>query len=1181
MLPLAPSLVLAAVLLAAPGKGPATPLVYAPDVVGADRMFLVALRVPVDRPDVAVALPEGVEMFDHTRAPFRDETRKFYFRARRPAKRLEIRFALADGPLVVPVEVWSFDDLLQFRTLKGQQLPRRWPLGERLPELKERQTWPTGAEAKRPKRRATGGWVAQSDEAIWAMQPDSTIPRWHWTNIQFGCPQHGKEIYTRRAYYPWEMDSQLPWRWKIRCPQGKEEYPSNDFAASDMTSGPAADDGIGGACLKDGKRFGFIAELAQFYCRRMMMVAPDCARGYVATGDRAYVHKALVALSRLAVEYAYLATMTQHRHRNRVSQVERLGQGRFDEGPCLRGSGFTTYCIEQPGNIWSLAQAYDQIFPAIDADGEIIPFLRGKGFSIATHTDVRRFIEENLFAVALQGLMDGACASNEPNEQQALARTAAMLNYRRGSDFMDWLYDGGGRMRTFVANGYFRDGAPFESTGGYNSAHVVYLAPVVDAVEELRRLRPDVFPESKYPPLAKSRRYHHIFDFCMDTQLIDRVCPQIGDGGSWPAYRRLQRTPWHDADPASFEHAYRMTRDPKFAWALTHYPGWKPSASFPLSLEETQREAARWPDDWNQRSSLADGYGIAILRSGVGEQQRALWMMYGRARGHTQDDILDIGLAGFEGVLLSHMGYPRNWGNWEYSWTSHLVARQFPQPTLMAQPQLFAEAGLARVFEARAQALVDRTLSGRGYELPDDQWQRRLVALVDVDAERFYCLDFYRIAGGPEHWWAFHAQEGEFTSHGIELTRQPRGTLAGPDVPYGDTDWLKAQGCSHGIYGWSGPRFGLAHLYNVERGTPRGPWWADWKLFMSPRPPVGEGPGVRGDGALHLRLNVVTADGAEVNICDGTSPTGGKPYEMKWIMLHRQAAAPLKTQILSAIEPYRTAPAIRRIEPLTVSGPDEQGFAATGCRVELTDRTDWVLAAADAGPLRTAGPIQFAGRFGFIAERQGVPVALSLVGGTQLRKGPLGIRLKQPAYRARIVAVDRPQETITVTPAPPDLKAIVGAHVFLENADRRIAYPVLAAEKSDGGARLRLGYDGQIGVGRATGAADGRVLTDTPFTLQGFRYYHGARLASADGRHEYRILDARSKVAVVVDAQCRPEATKSRLANDFPAGSRFSIYDYGVGDEVVWPYAVSLTRQPSGQWQLVAPVPVETELPPK
>ena len=62
-----------------------------------------------------------------------------------------------------------------------------------------------------------------------------------------------------------------------------------------------------------------------------------------------------------------------------------------------------------------------------------------------------------------------------------------MLNYERGDEFMDWLYDGAGKMRIFVPNTYFRDGAPYESTGGYNGMHVEGLGPIVESVEHLRR----------------------------------------------------------------------------------------------------------------------------------------------------------------------------------------------------------------------------------------------------------------------------------------------------------------------------------------------------------------------------------------------------------------------------------------------------------------------------------------------------------------------------------------------------------------------------------------------------------------------------------------------------------------------------------------------------------------------
>lgn len=1149
-----------------------SPVVYAPDVLGVDRLFMVALKVPTEAPEVSVTVPDSVVLLDQTPLPASSEVRKFYFKTVRPDRKAEIRFDLPEGEVVVPVEIWSFEDLCQFRTLKGVQLPRRWPLGQPLPELKEKQIFPTGAEEKKPDGKASDGWLDVPDEEIWALQPDSTIPRWHWVNIQYGCPVHGAAIYENRPYYPWIKDLSFPRKWKIECPIGHELYPSNDFGAGDFTSGDFPDDGIGGGYVdQDGKHYGFLAELSQAYAHQMLSVAPACADGYVATGDLRYVHKALVAFCRLAVEYAYLATMTQHRHRNNVGQVERLGQGRFDEGPCLTSSGFTVYCIDQPGYQIRHALAYDKIFPAIDRDPDIIPFLQRKGFQVQTHEDVRRFIEENLFAVWMQGSIDAACASNEPYSQWGFIKMAEVLNYCRGGDFMAFLYDNAAYeftpMRIFVPNTYFRDGAPFESTGGYNGMHVTALGPIVDAVEHLRQMRPEVYPEGKFPSLSQSRRYHNVFDFSMDTVTIDRSFPYIGDTGSFPSYSKLPQIAWQNGGAEAFEHAYRLFRDPKFAWALLHTPGWQPSEDFPFTRQEIEQAAAQWPDDWNDRSSLHDGYGTAILRSGKGDDKRAFWMYYGHNRGHSQDDTLDIGLQAYQGILLSHMGYPRNWGYWEYAWSSHNVARQFPYQTMTAQAQLFADAGPVHVAEARATA----------FEEPEQNWQRRTLALVDVAPHQFYCVDFYRHSGGEEHWWAFHVQEGDFTAGGIELMPQQGGTLAGPDVPYGDPKWLRENGCSYGTYGWRGPRFPFAHLYNVERSQPLplrpSVWWADWKLK------TGEG--------LHLRLTVARAEGMEVNICDGTSPAGGKPYEMKWIMLHRQGEKPLRSQVLSLLEPYLGEPLIQEVIPLRLSGEEEAGFAPLGCQVRLQDRTDFLMASADPTIERTAelgraaspGRLTFAGRFGFYAEQDGVPVAMALIGGTTLRKGEFGFTLESPEYRAKVTQVDRATETITVSPAPPSPAALVGCYLYLTNPVRRSAYKVLSARPVPGGAELRLDLDSLIGTGQVAGVEDYRVKTPTPFVLQGFRYYLGARLVNADRTAEYRITEVASGNAALIDPEAHPEATANRLAREFPQGSWFEVYDYGVGDEVVWPHVVSVTRVGPTTYQVAATGKVTLSLP--
>src|SRR5205085_8743326 len=55
-------------------------LLYAPDVVGVDRLFLIALEVPPDAPEVTVSAPESVKLFDRTPIAAKTAVHRFYFR---------------------------------------------------------------------------------------------------------------------------------------------------------------------------------------------------------------------------------------------------------------------------------------------------------------------------------------------------------------------------------------------------------------------------------------------------------------------------------------------------------------------------------------------------------------------------------------------------------------------------------------------------------------------------------------------------------------------------------------------------------------------------------------------------------------------------------------------------------------------------------------------------------------------------------------------------------------------------------------------------------------------------------------------------------------------------------------------------------------------------------------------
>lgn len=1159
--------IFAGVLLAAAVAGAAGPdqgrdaVIYQPDFVGVGRIFMVALKIPAGTPDVRVKCPAAVVLLDRTPLPAKSEVRRFYFRARKAVKTAEILFSWPGGRAVVPVGIWSFDDLRRFRELKGLTLPRRWPLGSALPELKTGQILSgSGGEAPRAGDSEAEGWLALDDDTIWGMQPDSTIPRWHWVNLKEGCPVHGTDVYRDVAFYPWLNDkgvslrrynAAIPHVWKIICPIGGERFPTNDFASGDFTSGAYPDDGIGGGCEVDGNKYGFIAEMSQAYSHQMLRVFPECAWAYVSTRDPRYLHKALVAVSRVAVEYAYLATMTQHRHRNTMKQVERFGPGRFDEGPILARSGFTIYCIDQAGYQLRYAEAYDAIWPDIDKDREIIAFLRGKGFGVKNGADVRRFIEENLFAVWMQGTMDGANASNEPWPQRGFAKIAEMLNYRRGTEFMDWLYDGDGNMRIFLPNGYFRDGAPYESTGGYNSAHVDSLGPILSSIEKLRALNPDLYPADRYPDLARLRRYRQIFDFSMDTVNIGRTFPRVGDTGGHPKFQVLDRITRQNGSLEAFEQVYRVTRDPKFAWALARDSAWKPSAGFPFTREDIEREASKIPDDWNDRSSLQDGYGLAMLRSGKGDNRRALWMMYGRYRGHEHDDIMHIGLDAHRSEILGHMGYPRNWNYWEKLWMTQILARQIPFVEMTGTAQFFNDAGPVHVTEALARGFINRVAEGKGFELDPGNWQRRMLALIDVDDEQFYCLDLYRILGGRENWWSFHAQEDEgFALSGIKLEKQPSGTLAGADVAYADRDWLRKNAEYSETYGFQGPLFGFPHFYNVSRGNPAGIWSADWAL--------------KGSGGLHFRLTLADSGGAQAIVCDAESPAGSSPYEMKWVFLNRSGEAPVQTQICSLMEIYSDEPVILGVRKLEISPADEAGFPALAIAVSLKDRDDYIFASSDGGVERMVeGGFVFAGRFGFFSQKKDGESRLALIGGTRLTRNGIGLKPGAPGEsRAKIVALDHGQNRITVLPVPDKPETLKGKLVYVTNPSRRIALKVEAARRTARGLELDLATDSRIGTGKVTGIDGRNILTDTRFYVGGFRYYHGARLVNAARTAEYYAADAANKRFAQIDPVFHPAVDPAKLAAEFPVGSWFDIYDYGVGDEVVWPAVFEMTLPP-------------------
>ena len=346
---------------------------YAPDILGVGRLFLIALNVDPGAPRIDITIPDAVELLDQTSLPTDKPLRKYYFRTLKPAEKIDIVFAHPAGPVTISVQIWDYDDLREFRELKGHALPRRWPLGETLPALKQEQTITT--ELMKARARERGGetrWAEVDDDIIWGMQPDSTIPRWHWVNVNAGCPAHGTEIFKHRAFYPWGKNSTPPWDWKITCPVENEKYPSNDFAAflasggrdRSLLTGDYPDDGWGwdpGTGRADAMAW------VSYYLHH---VTWQSGGGIERLGlrsllldDREAAHRAAILLARLAYVYPGLNFRWQQA---RPGYLNRAGRALIDGN------------WERNNLLVPALRAYDAIWEYLDEDAALVEFLHAR-----------------------------------------------------------------------------------------------------------------------------------------------------------------------------------------------------------------------------------------------------------------------------------------------------------------------------------------------------------------------------------------------------------------------------------------------------------------------------------------------------------------------------------------------------------------------------------------------------------------------------------------------------------------------------------------------------------------------------------------------------------------------------------------------------------------------------------
>ncbi|MFO7947761.1 MAG: hypothetical protein R6V19_13205 [Armatimonadota bacterium] len=1113
------------------------------------QQFRVCLRQPEGSGELRCEYPDTVEMFDTWD---QDDIQRYYFRSLKPGD-ATLQFSGEGGQMTMELQVIPWSDVYAPRQHKNIKLPRIWPLQK--PDYQGMKTQRTlhseadmaelqeGSVAGRAKR-----WLQTPDEEIYNIIPGPSVPRTclivlgsqEGGGIGKGCPVCGTDIYEGRSgFYPWEFgDLNGEHAWQVQCPNCGTWFPSNDWQNGDMHSGPFPDDGFGCEPVEpvtdeNGRawRFPFIAYYHQWqaYMKELTPGILETAQASVTTGDKQYAHKCAIGLFRYAESMLDLSVNLNHR-----KMANRNGIYRWPVGAPLKSNIDRlshSFMYIQPNwdtpRMENCAKAWDLIFDQIDDDQALVEFAQKHHHpDIRTIEDFRRFIDAGVMRVTAQAAIDKSVSRNYPQQESMGATMALGLGTEEALDIVDYLLNDVG-IRFAVSNQYFKDGSGHESPS-YNHIQIREIADLFKTLDGMRQIHPDLYQPPRFVSPIKDPKFRLQYDFPLQFTLIGRTFPVVGDCGKGGPPDPMPPRQGYPCDLNDWKIAYRQTGDERFAQCLYGPDGQNVAKLDDPQLKQAAIEAGEklgWQVDIP--SNIVDGYGHAILRSGEGPDQRAMWVRYRRTLQHAHSDMLTYGLVGMKRSFLPELGYPEGWtysGYWEKNWGTHygtkitgLRTTNFNRGRLLT----FADSTPAQVAVAES-----RTPHG-----DSEAVRQRLIALIDVSPTEFYAITCERVKGGEEQTWSFHGPDGEVQPVGIKPEPYD-GTVLGEGIDYRDVDAAKESELAC-----------LALMYDPARAEPEGVWGLDYEL--------------RGQDGLRMRMTNVYPEGGDVRTGKGKTPAGRSRYNITWAVSQHRGEAPLTRQYLQVIEPYNQQRFITNIERVNVTGGDEDAeFAPLALRVTGENFVDTIILQPGAAATLQAGDLTFDGEFALWRERGDEVDTAVLVRGTQIADGEVEFVADTDEYRGTIRECDWANSSITIEPQPPSAKSLEGCHITISNpAGSHASYQIKTAEPVESGCRITFDLDPRIGEGFVGECSDNTVRSETYLRMYPYGYYDGKTISTEDDSVHYRLRACDNGHDCVIDTEAEGEVSAETLMKQFTDYDgddlkRLVIYDYGPGDAV-------------------------------
>ena len=978
-------------------------------------------------------------------------------------------------------------------------------------------------------------WAKYDDATLRTLVVPPQVPRGYDLN-SFGCPIHGEKVY-EKGFYEWGLDFEKPF--KVKCPYGGEEYPSNDFAAflasglkdRSLLTGNCPDDGWGWNKPGGKANYWFVAYYAHWSMRNFLLPAiRSLGTAAVICDDPAraarYAHKCALLLWQLAEYYPDYEYSKQSR------------EGR-EHNPNYTGKLFNM--------IWEVATpdvsapAYDAVRPFLADDIEL-QRLTGKNAS-----EIDAEIRARLLLEAARCITDGTHrifgnygAHQVPlvklaivlNEKERHPTSAEMLEYVVGNPNPKVERDQG--LRDALLNLVYRDGMPCESIG-YNSGWVDSISEIAEA---LLGGGINFFSE---PRLQK------LLSWMFDVTIAGEFVPPLGDTGDM--YARLDLL-----HPAI---AYRsllgiQEPDPRMVQALRR----NPLGANELFKSPIEEKLARLPErkvaPSGIKSFLFPGYGLAYLQNGGEANRAASALFYGDYPSHGHFDQLNILLFSYGNPLLADIGYPEQTDSRNhklYAFYTNTVAhntvvvdagRQSRGPGKL---HAFQPSGFAQVVDASCEDAYKGKVS----------LYRRANMLVECSPEQSYLFDVFYVRGGKQHDCCALGPPSDFTCDPPLGPVQRKGTLAGEDVPYEcfyDDARFAAQPLGSMSYvGYAGS--GFQYLFNVRRASLRGQAICQWRLKQLP-PDRGPYPYPWQGVALRAHL---LGDNEELIAVDGRPQNRQNLPETIQYMLRRRNGENLSSKFVTVYEPFKGAPFIRRVWPVALDPDDGQAAAA---RIELVDGSFHYVfhSLASERTYTLDGKVSVSGQAACLAiDARGHPARTMLLNGKKLAIGEFSINGKG-LRKTRITSIDYAKGIIELKDAVLTEHSLIGqtaiviGPTFQDSLTIRKIIDSRHFSIGDEDLRVGGGPVNQVipGTNRiSTGVDSPRARTG--MTVLNNRMQPQGRLAAGE--------------RLTLERTGLPPLKRE----DFPPGPdgakpRFTIVMAGPGDELLIPSLVEISRKP-------------------